>query len=112
MLYPFNSSSRLTIGALLILLAGVIFPLAAQSNHASALMAGGAWRLHARVPLGFDALLLQHSRISVHILASVEVPEFVGWTLTIRDKLLVLLLAVECAVESMTNVITFRVYAV
>ena len=58
-----------------------------------------------------DALLLQPSRISVQILASVEVPEFEGWTLTHREQKLVLLDAAGSAVKALPKSITFRVTA-
>ena len=105
----FKPSLRLTVGALLLLVATVILPLAAQSNHAATLLAGGAWHLHARVPLGFEALLLRHSRVPIQILASAEVPEFEGWTLTHREDKLVLLDAAGRPVQSLPRSITFRV---
>jgi len=105
----FNPGLRLGIGGVLLLLFTAILPLGAQSNHAATLLAGGAWHLHSRVPLGFEGLLLQPSRLAVQILASVEVPEFEGWTLTERNKKVVLLDAAGRLVQALPKSITFRV---
>jgi hypothetical protein len=105
----FNLGSRLSGGTVLMLLSVVILPLAAQSNHIATLLEGGTWHLHSRIPLGNDALLLRPSRLAVQILASAEVPEFEGWTLTEQRKGLVLLDASGRPVETLPTSITFRV---
>src|SRR5690349_2498963 len=106
----FNPGSRLSVGVLLLLLSVVILPLVAQSNHAATLLAGGgAWHLHSRVPLGFEAVLLRPSRLGVQIIASAEVPEFEGWTLTARENKVVLLDAAGRPVQALPKSITFRV---
>jgi hypothetical protein len=106
---PSNLGSRLSVGILLSLLSMGIVPLGAKSNHAATLLAGGAWHLHSRVPLGLEALLLRPSRLAVQMLASAEVPEFEGWTLTERDNKVVLLDATGHLVQTLPKSITFRV---
>ena len=108
----FKSSSRLTVGSILFVSLILVCPLAAQSNHAATLgMDGGSWHLHSRVPLGFDALLLLPSRLSVQILASAEAREFEGWTLLQRENKLALLDAADRPVQRLPKSITFRVTA-
>lgn len=105
----FNLNSRLIVAAVLLLLAFVILPLRAQSNHAATLLAGGAWHLHSRVPLGFEGLLLRPSKLAVEILASAEVPEFEGWILTERENKIVLLDDAGRTVQVLPKSMTFRV---
>jgi hypothetical protein len=97
------------IAALLLLVLAVAIPaLVGQSNHAATMLASGAWRLHSRVPLGFEALVLQPSRIPVYVVASAEVPEFEGWTLTERREKLVLLDSSSRPVQTLPKSMTFR----
>ena len=105
----FNPNSRLRVAAVVLVLAFMIVPLRAQSNHAATLLGGGTWHLHSRVPLGFEGLLLQPSRLSVEILASAEVPEFEGWALTERENKIVLLDATGHPVQVLPKSMTFRV---
>ena len=105
----FNPGWPLSVLLLLLVVATVMVPLAAQSNHATTLIEGGAWHLHSRVPLGFESLLLLPSRIPVELLASAEVPEFEGWTLASRERRVVLLDAHGRPVETLPKSVTFRV---
>ncbi|HVH89658.1 MAG TPA: hypothetical protein VM912_23275 [Terriglobales bacterium] len=83
--------------------------LPAQSNHAAALLAGGVWRLHSRVPLGSDRLLLQPSQRRVEILATAEAPALEGWTLEGKNSQAVLLDASHAPVRALPSSMTFRV---
>lgn len=85
--------------------------LHAQSNHAEMLLAGGSWHLHARIPLGSDALLLHPGNELVEILASAEAPEFEGWSLQGREKRVVLLNRSGKPVDALPKTISFRVTA-
>ena len=105
----FNPGLPLSILVLLLGFATVMVPLAAQSNHATTLLEGGAWHLHSRVPLGFESLLLRPSRIPVELLASAEVPEFEGWTLASKERRVVLLDADGRPVQTLPKSITFRI---
>jgi len=105
----FKASSPLGVGTVLIFFSLAIIPLGAQSNRGSTLLAGGAWHLHSRIPLGYDALLLHPARLGVQILASAEVPEFEGWTLTERGNKVVLLDSSARPVRLLPKSITFRV---
>ena len=107
----FKPSSQLKLRAILLLSTTLVYPLLAQSNHARAVLDGGIWHLHARVPLGFDSLLLYPSRLAVQILASAEVPEFEGWTLKERESKVVLLDASDQTVRKLPKSITFSVTA-
>ena len=98
-----------SFATVLVLLLLWISPLGAQSNHTSSQLMAGTWHLHSRVPLGYDSLLLNPARLGVQILASVEAPEFEGWTLTERHNKLVLLDASERPVRLLPKSITFRV---
>ena len=107
----FKSNSPLKLRAVLLLSATLAYPLLAQSNHQKAVLDGGSWHLHARVPLGFDTVLLHPSRLAVQFLASAEVPEFEGWTLREQEHKVVLLDASQRAVEKLPKSITFRITA-
>lgn len=98
-----------SLGATLILFLLAIASLNAQSDRASTLLAGGAWHLHSRIPLGYDSVLLHPDRPAVQILASAEAPELEGWTLTERSNKVVLLDASHQPVRSLPKSITFRV---
>ena len=99
------------LGTTMILCSLTTAPLDAQSDRASILLGGGAWHLHSRIPLGYDSVLLQPSRLAVQILASAEAPELDGWTLTERAKNVVLLDASHRPVQLLPKSITFRVTA-
>ena len=99
--------SRLSFAALIVLM--TIVPIAAQSNRATMMMAGGAWHLHSRVPLGSDTLLLQPSHRIVEMLATAEAPEFEGWTLDPRQSKPMLLDVAGKPVRALPRSITFRV---
>lgn len=75
----------------LLLIVFCVSPLAAQSNRTMILVDGGAWHLRSRIPLGSDALLLEPAHRVVKMLASVDCPEFAGWTLTAQHDKPVLL---------------------
>ena len=99
----------LGLGTTMILCSLMTAPLDAQSDRASILLGGGAWHLHSRIPLGYDSLLLHPARRAVQILASAEVPELEGWTLTERSNKVVLLDASHKPVQLLPKSITFRV---
>ena len=105
----FRLKQPLSLGATLILLFLGIASLSAQSDRTSTLLAGGAWHLHSRIPLGYDSFLLQPARHAVQILASAEAPELEGWTLTERSNKLVLLDSSHKPVQLLPKSITFRV---
>jgi hypothetical protein len=84
-------------------------PVAAQSNHAETLLAGGAWHLHSRIPLGSDALLLQPAHQVVDMLVSAESPEFEGWRLQAENKTPVLLNVSGKPVRNLPGSINFRI---
>jgi len=101
--FPFSFAT------VLVLLFLWISTLGAQSNHTSSQLLAGTWHLHSRVPLGYDSLLLNPARLGVQILASAEVPEFEGWTLTEQHNKLILLDASDKPVHLLPKSITFRV---
>src|SRR5579864_277090 len=86
-----------------------LLPLCAQSNRSMLLLAGGTWHLHAHLPLGNDALLLEPAHHPVEMLASVECPQFEGWSLGSQDEKPVLLDAAGKPVRVLPSSMTFRV---
>jgi len=95
----------------ILLIAVAILPMAAQSNHTAMLVQSGTWHLHARIPLGSDALLLRPSRHVIHLLATAEAPEFEGLRLTEQEQRTVLLDRSGKPVRTLPKSITFRVTA-
>jgi hypothetical protein len=89
--------------------ATAFLPLAAQSNRAMLLSAGGVWHLHAHIPLGSDALLLEPAHHTIQMLASVECPQFEGWSLASRNDEPILLDAAGKAVKQLPQSVVFRV---
>jgi len=94
---------------LMLLICAATVPMAAQSNHTAMLVDSGTWHLHSRIPLGSDALQLRPSHQTVHLLASAEAPEFEGWSLTQREKRIVLLDRSGKPVSTLPKSITFRI---
>ncbi|HET9741522.1 MAG TPA: hypothetical protein VFQ00_02125 [Terriglobales bacterium] len=85
--------------------------LQAQSNHAGSLSVAGIWRLHSRIPLGADALLLEPSHQTVEMLASAEAPQFEGWRLDAAHGKPALLNTSGKPVRALPERIAFRVTA-
>jgi hypothetical protein len=69
------------------------------------------WRLHSRIPLGTDSLLLQPSKRIVNILASAESSQFEGWQMVPRNDHVALLDASGKPVQALPSTISFRVTA-
>jgi len=86
-----------------------LVPIAAESNHAAMLLAGGTWHLHSRIPLGSDSLLLQPGHHVVEMLASAESPEFEGWRLQSEKRNAMLLDGSGTPVHTLPSSISFRV---
>ena len=97
------------IGLSLPLILLTTLPLAAQSNHAAMILAGGAWHLHSRIPLGSDAVLLQPGRHLVEMVASAEAPEFEGWSLRAENKKPMLVNVAGKPVRTLPTSVAFRV---
>lgn len=109
MRHPWLKSCALSLGTTSILFSLAIASVNAQSDRTATMLAGGAWHLHSRIPLGYDSILLHPGGHSVQILASAEVPELEGWTLTERSTRAVLLDASQKPVRLLPKSITFRV---
>ncbi len=69
------------------------------------------WRLHSRIPLGTDSLLLQPSKRIVNILASAESNQFEGWQIVPHNDRVALLDASGKPVQALPSTISFRVTA-
>lgn len=83
--------------------------LQAQSNHAGNLSVAGVWRLHSRIPLGADALLLEPTHQTVEMLASAEAQQFEGWRLDATHGKPALLNTSGKPVRALPERIAFRV---
>ncbi|HWC17835.1 MAG TPA: hypothetical protein VG498_12525 [Terriglobales bacterium] len=99
----------LVLSSIILMVATSIPYSLAQSNHAALLMASGTWRLHSRIPLGSERLVLEPGHKPVEMLASAEAPEFEGWTLEGSHNKPVLLDAARKPVEDLPHSIVFRV---
>jgi hypothetical protein len=83
--------------------------LLGQASNRTAMFSSGAWRLHSRVPLGSDTLLLNPSHQVVSILALAESPQFEGWRLTLNHQKPALLDVAGKPVQTLPQVVTFRI---
>ena len=95
--------------AMVLCVGTALTPLAAQSNRAMLLLGGGAWHLHAHIPLGNDTLLLEPAHHQIQFLASVECPQFEGWSLAPRGDKPVLLDEAGKTVKQLPKSVIFRV---